>query len=516
MAGRGVSTGGSGNNIPEDRAAWEDDMLHRLLCLQQPLMKPQMVNFVVDDDVSDRLLAYVIAPQESTDVSRRPLGSLTEKESAHAEERDPTRSLANAAAMAVTLPSSAASAVMMSYRATHFLTGGFDAPLEKLPGRVQSALAHFYSEKAPQILSGIFEAIADRPIRVNVHHIHRLWEACVYFGRPATLDFFDMPGEALGLCLGALLDLARHGIMGSMFRDVVQLFSLQPVFSGSALMAQRISALAESVGESRLFLRLMEVACEGQRPQVEVAAVADLHSQLMFGMARCEAQRPVLASFGQDAAEAVQMYTDLLDRFSDTLEALSERPSGGGGSDGDDADDETLLAAAVQAASDVLATTLDCCGRETLDSETEDFGELPTAETNFFREQRGPVFAAGAAAVPAICRFAKAVVAQQLSLRLAQAGAKSLPNNPSEITSFACRYTVSLDGALSVLVHLMQDDPAGTAGALVDEGMCSALCDWFFLFPRSSLFQCQFKKIFALAVINGSHLVRSPAGLSWR
>lgn len=180
---------------------------------------------------------------------------------------------------------------------------------------------------------------------------------------------------------------------------------------------------------------------------------------------------------------------------------------GGGGGSGDEADDETLLAAAVQSASAILATTLDCCGRETLDSETEDFGELPTAETNFFREQRGPVFAAGAATVPAICRFAKAVVAQQLAVLLAQAGAKSLPTDPSEMIHFACRYTVSLDGVLSVLVHLMQDDPAGTAGALVAEGMCSALCDWFFLFPRSSMFQCQFKKIFALAVINGSHLV---------
>lgn len=211
--GNGGSAATNSPGLPEDRAAWEDDMLHRLLCLQQPLMKPQMVNFVVDDDISDRLLAYVIAPQESTDVARRPLGSLTEKESVHAE-RDSTAALDHdAAAMAVTLPSSA-TAVMMSYRATHFLTGGFDAPLEKLPGRVQSALAHFYSEKAPQILSGIFEAIADRPIRVNVHHVHRLWEACVYFGRPATLDFFDMPGEALGLCLGALLDLARHGRSG--------------------------------------------------------------------------------------------------------------------------------------------------------------------------------------------------------------------------------------------------------------------------------------------------------------
>lgn len=104
------------------------------------------------------------------------------------------------------------------------------------------------------------------------------------------------------------------GIMGSMFCDVVQLFSLQPVFSGSALMAQRVSALAESVAESGLFLRVMEVACEGQRPNVEVAAVADLHAQLMFGMARREAQRPVLASFGQDAAAAVQMYIEVLDR----------------------------------------------------------------------------------------------------------------------------------------------------------------------------------------------------------
>ena len=82
---------------------------------------------------------------------------------------------------------------------------------------------------------------------MNVHHVYRLWQACVYFGREATVEFFAPPvvdsstrgisssgtddnlspgaGGTLSLCLSALLDIVDNGAMASILLDIVGLFT---------------------------------------------------------------------------------------------------------------------------------------------------------------------------------------------------------------------------------------------------------------------------------------------------
>ena len=62
-------------------------------------------------------------------------------------------------------------------------TNGDPKHTGRLPDKRQEALAHFYSERATSVLLGFFDALAERPLRINVHHLHRMWQACVYFGR---------------------------------------------------------------------------------------------------------------------------------------------------------------------------------------------------------------------------------------------------------------------------------------------------------------------------------------------
>ena len=95
-------------------------MITRLLALQQPSMQSFMVNFVIDETISERLVGFVVNPEQPTDVGRRPLRSLTEKE----QEAD----AAIDSAAATPGPSSA---VVKSYRAASFLAGGFETPFER-------------------------------------------------------------------------------------------------------------------------------------------------------------------------------------------------------------------------------------------------------------------------------------------------------------------------------------------------------------------------------------------------
>lgn len=257
-------------SLPLDREKWDDDMLNRLLQLQQPTLRAEMVNFAVEEANAEKLIGFITRPSQPTDIDSKKLQN---------DESDTT-------------------AVARSYRATLFLTGGFDSEFDRLPDKQQAALAHFYGLRGISVLSAIFEALADRPVRVNVHHIHRLWEACSFFARSVTIDFFTMPGESLHLCLGALLDLAGHGSIASMYADVVGLFLRQPFFFGNSFHVGRRKSksslprsgpLADALGDCEIFEQITRIACGedgGDRSAAHCNAIAELHAHVLFDIAR--------------------------------------------------------------------------------------------------------------------------------------------------------------------------------------------------------------------------------------
>ena len=277
------------SSLPDDRAAWDGEMIERLLALEKPTLKADMVNFVLHDNVSRVLLNCIFSPKMSTSVVYRP----------PTNPKNETNYFKCSA-------KNSKSCIILSYRATQFLTGGFGVALSSLPRLEQEALFHFYRVRAAQVLREIFEAIALSPMRVNVHHIRRLWEACVFFARSTTIDFLTGSSDTLGLCIEALLDVAESGAMGLILLDILSLLTRCPAYSTSSMSRHPVSrntvdsnqenehscghhGLADAVVKYKPFERIISFVCGDDgvhRSATHCAMVAELHSMILSELAQ--------------------------------------------------------------------------------------------------------------------------------------------------------------------------------------------------------------------------------------
>lgn len=153
---------------------------------------------------------------------------------------------------------------------------------------------------------------------------------------------------------------------------------------------------------------------------------------------------------------------------------------------------------------EMLAHTLDCCSRETLENtESAEFGDLPEVTANIFYSQREQCFMAGANALPIICRYVKAVLGRLLKQYRKKSGQESGTSHLDD-DYMSASYPLSLDRVLGIVWLLLKHDARGTACVFVTQGLCCELVDAVFLFKQSSAYQNIFRSIFGHAIIHAS------------
>ena len=135
------------------------------------------------------------------------------------------------------------------------------------------------------------------------------------------------------------------------------------------------------------------------------------------------------------------------------------------------------------------------CNLEHLE-ELNSFGFEPDELPNYFYEQRYDVFAAADLALPALVRYAMAIVKQQQRKH-------AVHTEDAEVQSVP--YPLVLDGVLAILIEMLRNRPRDISGDFLDQGLTGCFADWIFLFRNSSIFHNRFRVTFGLAVIHGEH-----------
>ena len=138
-------------------------MVRRVLSLQQPALKAEMVNFVLEDSITDLLLSFVLSPQHSTSATNRvPPKIRLDANEVHAHAATSASSNSGGAGSTGSTPRNIKGTkpsaffgglqpIVLSYRAAHFLSGGFSTAFEDLSNNQQAALAHFYGVRTTQV-----------------------------------------------------------------------------------------------------------------------------------------------------------------------------------------------------------------------------------------------------------------------------------------------------------------------------------------------------------------------------
>lgn len=297
------------STIPSDRTQWDDDLIKRLLELHRPVMQCEMVNFLLKKRNKKKLLDFVFKPTKSTAIDQRPtLRGNVSFASTEGKKRCPPQ-------------------VIMSYRATAFLTGGFENDFSHLSRKHYNALSQFYCASAPLILSLVFDSLAQKPIKCNLCHIHKLWQAVIHFNQSAVARFFSESSPLLEDRVGILLELSHQGIVSTMLTDLLCGFA-SSIFSGSTpLKASKIELnVINALSQCKILTHITEILCgerNGFRSVAHCTAISDLFSRVLNTLAPKVSLRFLKYFCPMVLMVNCSMYTSRKDVIIEKLKVLS-------------------------------------------------------------------------------------------------------------------------------------------------------------------------------------------------